>query len=113
MAKRTPRYHPKYTSTPAENWQDTGSCATEDPELFFPIGLHDTQTEWRARNICRDCPVIMECLAYALANGEQFGMWGGLTEKERKNLDKTSELRFSKEALVQYINERKPRILEI
>ncbi len=38
---------------------------------------------------------------------------GGLTEKERKNLDKTSELRLSKEALVQYINERKPRILEI
>ncbi|MFI0515829.1 WhiB family transcriptional regulator [Streptomyces sp. WSLK1-5] len=64
------------------------ACVDEDPELFFPIG--DTgpallQIE-EAKAVCRRCPLIESCLESALERGEAAGVWGGLSEKERRSL---------------------------
>jgi WhiB family redox-sensing transcriptional regulator len=70
------------------DWYDRASCRDEDPELFFPIGTAGsalTQIE-SAKDICRRCPVMTECLAWALSSGQDAGIWGGLTEDERRLL---------------------------
>ena len=65
------------------SWQDDGLCAQADPEAFFPEKGGSTK---RAKSICRRCPVKDECLKYALDNDERFGIWGGLSERERRDL---------------------------
>jgi WhiB family transcriptional regulator, redox-sensing transcriptional regulator len=63
-------------------WQARGRCAEIDPELFFPEkGCSATQ----AKRICAQCEVRAECLAWALANPEVQGVWGGLSEKQRRD----------------------------
>ena len=65
------------------NWRDDALCARTDLEAFFPekgTSNHD------AKKICSNCEVRAECLEYALQNGEQFGVWGGLSERERRKL---------------------------
>ena len=58
-------------------------CAQTDPELFFPdVGMSNAL----AKKICGACPVQAECLEWALTNGEDYGIWGGLTAKERYRL---------------------------
>ena len=64
-------------------WQDQANCLGADPNLFFPEQGASTR---EAREICRGCVVRMDCLEYALANGEKFGIWGGLSERERRRL---------------------------
>jgi len=59
---------------------DRALCAQTDPEAFFPERGGSTR---QARIICRRCEVRQECLAYALAAGERYGVWGGLSERER------------------------------
>jgi WhiB family transcriptional regulator, redox-sensing transcriptional regulator len=70
------------------NWRDRAACRTQDPELFFPIGTTgpalDQLTE--AKSVCYRCPVIGECLAWALDTGQRAGVWGGLSEDERHRL---------------------------
>lgn len=65
------------------NWQDYGACAQTSPEEFFP---EKGQTTREAKRICGACIVRAECLEYALANDEPFGVWGGLSERERRRL---------------------------
>lgn len=60
-------------------WRDAALCAQVDPELFFPAKGEGTGPAGR---VCRACGVRPECLASALAAGEQYGMWGGLPERE-------------------------------
>mgnify|MGYP000160797370 CR=1 FL=1 len=54
-----------------------------DPDLFFPERGASTR---EAKEVCRGCIVRLECLEYALTNGEKFGIWGGLSERERRRL---------------------------
>ena len=54
-----------------------------DPDLFFPERGASTR---EAKEVCRGCVVREDCLEYALANGEKFGIWGGLSERERRRL---------------------------
>ncbi|WP_459250095.1 WhiB family transcriptional regulator [Streptomyces youssoufiensis] len=68
------------------DWRHNAVCREEDPELFFPIG--DTgpallQIE-EARAVCRRCPVMEQCLQWALVSGQEHGVWGGLSEDERR-----------------------------
>lgn len=63
-------------------WQDRAACATADPELFFPE--QDSRSTREAKRICADCPVRVDCLTAAIANREEYGVWGGLTERERR-----------------------------
>jgi WhiB family redox-sensing transcriptional regulator len=67
----------------AEDWQDRALCAETDPESFFPEKGGSTR---EAKRICSGCEVRAECLEYALAHDERFGIWGGLSERERRKL---------------------------
>lgn len=64
-------------------WQENALCAQTDPEAFFPEKGGSTR---EAKRICLGCEVKDECLEYALANDERFGIWGGLSERERRRL---------------------------
>ena len=70
------------------DWRDRAECRTEDPELFFPIGTTGPallQT-MAAKMVCRGCPVARECLDWALSTGQDSGVWGGMSEDERRDL---------------------------
>ena len=64
-------------------WQERALCAQTDPEAFFPEKGGSTR---EAKKVCTGCDVKAECLEYALANDERFGIWGGLSERERRKL---------------------------
>lgn len=68
------------------------ACRDADPDLFFPIGSTGpalVQTE-EAKMVCQGCPVRQECLRWALENGQDAGVWGGLDETERRALKRRS-----------------------
>ena len=65
------------------SWQDLALCAQTDPEAFFPEKGGSTR---EAKRICVGCEVKAECLEYALLQDERFGIWGGLSERERRRL---------------------------
>lgn len=74
-------------------WQDYAACLRYDPEIFFPEIETGRQSNIpkrlaeKAINICKEeCTVQEDCLTYALRNNEQFGIWGGLTTKQRETL---------------------------
>lgn len=62
-------------------WQDRANCLNVDPDLFFPERGASTS---EAKEVCRGCEVREECLEYALSTREKWGIWGGLTERERR-----------------------------
>lgn len=64
-------------------WQADALCAQTDPEAFFPEKGGSTRA---AKRICTTCDVRDQCLEYALQNDERFGIWGGLSERERRKL---------------------------
>ncbi|HZE01570.1 MAG TPA: WhiB family transcriptional regulator [Pseudonocardiaceae bacterium] len=66
-----------------QDWQERALCAQTDPEAFFPEKGGSTR---EAKLICAGCEVRAECLEYALAFDERFGIWGGLSERERRRL---------------------------
>ena len=66
-----------------QEWQEQALCAQTDPEAFFPEKGGSTR---EAKRICQACAVRDECLEYALLNDERFGIWGGLSERERRRL---------------------------
>jgi WhiB family transcriptional regulator, redox-sensing transcriptional regulator len=69
-----------------ENWRSAGACRSADPDLFFPIsgtGPGERQVA-RAKLICAGCPVRQECLEFALANAQTYGIWGGTTVEDRQ-----------------------------
>lgn len=69
------------------SWRLQAACRDIDSAVFFaPDGEHDPERsarEARAKAICARCPVIRECATYALGAGERYGVWGGLSERER------------------------------
>jgi WhiB family redox-sensing transcriptional regulator len=64
-----------------QNWRALASCAQIDPDLFFAVGAREHKL---AKRICRTCPVRRECLAYAMDEPVDHGIWGGMTERERR-----------------------------
>jgi WhiB family redox-sensing transcriptional regulator len=67
------------------SWQRDALCSQTDPEAFFPEKGGSTRD---AKRICSGCDVRQQCLDYALQNDERFGIWGGLSERERRKLKK-------------------------
>jgi len=70
------------------DWRHRALCRDEDPELFFPIGTTGPaalQVE-EAKAVCQRCEVRVECLGWALETGQDAGVWGGLSEDERRAL---------------------------
>ncbi len=64
-------------------WQERANCLGVDPDLFFPERGASTR---EAKGVCGSCEVRAECLEYALDHAEKFGIWGGLSERERRRL---------------------------
>jgi WhiB family redox-sensing transcriptional regulator len=68
-------------------WQERALCAQTDPEAFFPEKGGSTR---EAKRVCLSCDVRSECLEYALGHDERCGIWGGLSERERRRLKRRS-----------------------
>ena len=66
-----------------QEWRKLANCLGVDPDLFYPDRGASTR---EAKNVCRGCVVREECLEYALSTGEKFGIWGGLSERERRRI---------------------------
>ncbi len=64
-------------------WQDYASCRGADADLFFPERGASTR---KAKAICAACEVKVDCLEFALLQGEKFGIWGGMSERERRRV---------------------------
>lgn len=63
-------------------WAKQASCSSQDPEALFVRG----KAQHAAKVVCKGCPVLAQCLAEALDSRTEFGVWGGLTERERRAL---------------------------
>lgn len=82
------------------DWRHRAACRDVDPELFFPIGNTGAallQIE-EAKAVCRRCPVIDECLQWALEAGEDSGVWGGLSEDERRAMKRRAARNRARQA---------------
>ena len=64
---------------PRENWRELAACRSAEPELFFPA-----EGAERAKAVCGTCAVRRECLQFALATGQPYGVWGGMSAHERR-----------------------------
>jgi WhiB family redox-sensing transcriptional regulator len=69
----------------ARDFRDEGLCAQTDPEAFFPEKGASIRA---AKLVCSRCPIRVECLTDALDRGERYGVWGGLSERERRELER-------------------------
>ncbi|WP_124055189.1 WhiB family transcriptional regulator [Arcanobacterium ihumii] len=70
------------------DWRHEAACLNEDPELFFPIGSSGpamAQVE-QAKRVCRTCSVLDTCLKWAIETNQDAGVWGGMSEDERRTL---------------------------
>jgi WhiB family redox-sensing transcriptional regulator len=70
------------------DWRHRAICRDEDPELFFPIGNSGPALLQiaEAKAVCQRCPVTSECLSWAIETGQDAGVWGGMSEDERRAL---------------------------
>ncbi|KKF02930.1 hypothetical protein WN67_06090 [Mycolicibacterium obuense] len=73
-----------------EDWYERALCPQTDPDAFFPEKGGSTK---EAKKICLGCPVKQQCLQWALDNDERFGIWGGLSERERRRLKRGIDIR--------------------
>jgi WhiB family transcriptional regulator, redox-sensing transcriptional regulator len=92
MSTRPPR-RPTDGTPPGGGWRDRAGCLGQDPELFFPLGSTGSALDQvnRAKTVCAGCPVRHECLEYALVTNQDAGVWGGLTEDERRTLRRSRQ----------------------
>ncbi len=71
-------------------WQDAGTCReipnAESDALFFPEGRSTAFIEHRAQKVCHRCPIMQECRDWALSRYEEYGVWGGLTPRQRRDV---------------------------
>ena len=77
------------------SWQDLANCRGANADLFFPERGASTRT---AKGICQACAVREHCLEFAITNGEKFGIWGGLSERERRKIRRERQLAAQREA---------------
>lgn len=83
---------------PIGDWRHHAACRDEDPELFFPVGNDGPALLQvaEAKTVCRRCPVAATCLTWALESGQDAGVWGGMSEDERRALTQGNRSRQSK-----------------
>ena len=73
------------------DWRSQAACLTVDPELFFPVGNTGPAIAQiaRAKEVCARCDVVETCLKWALENGQDAGVWGGISADERRYLKRS------------------------
>jgi WhiB family transcriptional regulator, redox-sensing transcriptional regulator len=89
-----PGYQPHLTYRTGMRWTERAECRESDPELFFPLttsGPSVYQTD-QARAVCVRCAVRAQCLAWSLTNNITHGVWGGLSEQERRVLPASTDV---------------------
>jgi WhiB family transcriptional regulator, redox-sensing transcriptional regulator len=71
-----------------DHWRDGAACADVDPDLFFPVGVTGPAIGHiaAAKSVCADCPVSTQCLEFAITTNQEYGVWGGTSEEERRAL---------------------------
>ena len=77
-------------------WREFANCLGANEDLFFPDRGASTRA---AKQICAECPVRVDCLEYAVTQGEKFGIWGGLSERERRKIRKRRAMEAQKRAV--------------
>lgn len=80
------RWFPHLPDNGTGDWREQAACSSVDPDLWHPEGDEVITKGRRAKAVCGSCPVQTECLEYALTQGENLGIWGGLTALERRRL---------------------------
>ena len=73
---------------PVATWEARALCRQVDPELFYAEGDGAMARTAEAKKVCQRCPVRLECLQRALDDNERYGVWGGMSERERLNLQR-------------------------
>lgn len=70
------------------DWRDDATCRDLDPDLFFPVGVTGMAVEQieAAKSFCRNCASLEACLEFAITTNQEYGVWGGTTEDERRVL---------------------------
>lgn len=70
----------------ASDWRKLAACLGTDPDLFFPVGSEGPAAAQadEAKQVCRSCPVRRQCLDWALRHSQGYGVWGGMTQEERR-----------------------------
>lgn len=83
-----------FSARPKTDWRNSAACRDHDPELFWPIGTTGPALVQiaDAKAVCARCPVTSACLTWALAYGEDHGIWAGLTADERRALRTSREV---------------------
>jgi WhiB family redox-sensing transcriptional regulator len=76
-------------------WQDGANCKGANADLFFPERGASTRA---AKAICRECQVQADCLEFAITTGEKFGIWGGMSERERRRIRRERQVAASRQA---------------
>ena len=89
MPERTSSLARLFATEPENDWRARAACRGLDPEMFFssddlPNKQDRIDREAAAKAVCARCPVRRECLDYAIAAGERYGIWGGLNPQERR-----------------------------
>ena len=79
------------------SWQDFANCRGADPDLFFPERGASTRT---AKGICRECTVRDECHEFAIVSSEKFGIWGQMSERERRKIRKERQIAIGRRRAV-------------
>lgn len=83
------------------HWRERAACLHEDPELFFPIGNSGPTLAQihAAKAVCRRCPVVQQCLDWAVEVGHVEGIWGGTTESERRAMRRREARRTAEDTV--------------
>ena len=83
------------------SWRTRAICRDTDPDLFFPVGTTGQALVQiaRAKEVCDECPVKLECLEYALETNQDSGIWGGLSEEERRAIRRERAARARRAAV--------------
>jgi WhiB family transcriptional regulator, redox-sensing transcriptional regulator len=114
----TPSNNGDTASTLGRDWRTLGACRTEDPDLFHPAGKTGPYLVQirQAKAVCRTCPVVQQCLDWALDNREMNGVVGGMDEDERRRLLKRTRRWVAgnpERAWVQILRDRRPEFLAL
>ena len=81
-------------ASPLSDWGKDGLCRQVETEIFFPEGVGGAVTAavQKAKKVCGSCPVRQECLAWAVRTGQRYGVWGGLSQDERRELAREADV---------------------
>ncbi len=102
-------YDPEASNSEANMaWKQRGNCLGIDPDLFYPErGVSSAN----AKKVCKVCEVQLECLNYAIDNGEKFGIWGGMSERERRQVRR--ERRFAAMAGAEFGEDEDAKVVSL